>query len=171
MITKNDLFKIGKLQKTHGIKGELMLVFDEISYADIDVDFYFFEIESTFVPFFIEEITFSDDTRARVKFEDIENEPKAAQFSNTDIYIHKQNIPETADNLIGWNYFIGYKVVDQQKNELGIIDRVDTSTINNLFILNQENEEVLIPATENFIVDTDHKNKIIFMDLPEGLLD
>lgn len=171
MITKSDLFKIGKLQKTHGIKGELILVFDKASYADIDVDFYFFEIESTFVPFFIEEITFSDDTRARAKFEDIDDEPKAAQFSNTDIYVHKQTIPEATNELIGWDFFIGYRIVDQYKRELGIIERVDTSTINNLFILDQENEEMLIPATENFIIDTDHENKIIFMDLPEGLFD
>lgn len=172
MITKSDLFKIGKLQKTHGIHGEITLLYDDESYAAIETDFYFFEIESTFVPFFIEEITFADDTRARVKFEDIEDELEASKFSNTDIYVHRDEIDHpTQSERMGWNFYVGFTVMDQNKRNLGIIDQIDTSTINHLFILKTDDGELLIPATDDFVDRTDDVNKIIYLNLPEGLID
>lgn len=172
MITRGDLFKIGKLHKSHGIRGELILMFDEADFGEIETDFYFFEIESTFVPFFVEEIIFSDHTRARVKFEDIDDEIKASRFSNTEIYIHRKEISmPDPEEWAGWNYFIGYSIIDQNNKNLGVIKRIDTSTINNLFILQQENVTLLIPATEDFIVKTDDQHHLIYMNLPEGLTD
>jgi hypothetical protein len=65
MITKDEVLKIGKLQKPYGIKGEISLVFDKPVYAGIDTEFYFLDIDRIFVPFLIEEITFITDTGAR----------------------------------------------------------------------------------------------------------
>lgn len=172
MLTKKELFKIGRLQKSHGIRGEITLFFDESAYADIETDFYFLDIESIFVPFLIEEITITGDTAGRVKFEDIDNETKASRLSNIEIYIRREDLPQLANEApTGWNYFVGFSILDQNGVELGIIDHVDTSTINNLFILKNGEEELLIPATEDFIVRIDEEERRIFMRLPEGLID
>ena len=80
MITKESVFKIGRLQKSHGIKGEINILFDQPEYSDIDVEFYFFDLDSIYVPFCIEEINFVSDTRGRVKFEDIDDEVYASQY-------------------------------------------------------------------------------------------
>lgn len=172
MLVRKELFKIGRLQKSHGIKGEITLFFDESAYADIETEFYFLDIESIFVPFLIEEITITGETAGRVKFEDIDDETSASRFSNIEIYIRRDDLPELADSTAaGWNYLVGFSVFDQNNSELGTIDHVDTSTINNLFILKNGDDELLIPATEDFIIEVDEEEKKVFMRLPDGLID
>ena len=47
---------------------------------------------------------------------------------------------------------------------------VDTTTVNTLFVVEREEEELLVPAQEEFIVGIDQKQKLITVELPEGLL-
>lgn len=55
---------------------------------------------------------------------------------------------------------------------LGKIVDVDEATINVLFVIEQENgEELLLPAHEEFIMGLDKAKKEITVDIPEGLLD
>ena len=55
--------------------------------------------------------------------------------------------------------------------ELGEVVEVDTATVNTLFVVEQEDgEELLIPAQEEFIVEINQEKKLITVELPEGLL-
>ena len=55
--------------------------------------------------------------------------------------------------------------------ELGEGVEVDTATVNTLFVVEQEDgEELLIPAQEEFIVEINQEKKLITVELPEGLL-
>ena len=54
---------------------------------------------------------------------------------------------------------------------LGEVIDVDTTTVNTLFVVEgAEEEELLVPAQEEFIVGIDQKQKLITVELPEGLL-
>ena len=54
---------------------------------------------------------------------------------------------------------------------LGEVIDVDTTTVNTLFVIERaEEEELLVPAQEEFIVGIDQKQKLITVELPEGLL-
>ena len=172
MISKEDIVKIGRTQKPYGIKGEINILFQKAEYADLDTEFYFLEIDGIPVPFFIEEFTFATDVQARVKFEDISDEKRASLFANLDVFIPREaleDLPATEEK--DWDFFIGYSIVDQTGNNLGKIEDVDMQTINTLFIVNNGNDEYLIPATEDFITAIDEKNRIIEMNLPEGLIE
>lgn len=172
MIFKKDIFKVGRTQKPYGIKGEINILFNKAEYADLDTEFYFLEIDGIPVPFFIEEFTYATDVLARVKFEDIADEKQASQFANFDVYILREALNELSDKEDrGWDFFIGYSITDQYGNNLGEIEEVDTATINTLFIVKNNDDEILIPATEDFIVAVDEENNIISMNLPEGLVE
>ena len=62
-------------------------------------------------------------------------------------------------------------MVDAEKGLLGVISEVDQTTENVLFVIPTKNDELLIPAGEEYIEDIDHDKKIIYVRLPEGLLD
>ncbi len=172
MITRDELLKIGKLQKPYGIKGEISLVFDKPVYTGIDTEFYFLDIDRIFVPFLIEEITFIPDTGARVKFEDVNDETEAARFANLHVFLLHEQVPENPDEENPeWDFFIGYRVIDQHDRDLGTIEGVDAATLNVLFIVKKANEEYLIPATGDFITRVNNEQKMIRMNLPEGLID
>ena len=126
MITKDEIIKIGKLQKSYGIKGEISLVFDKPAYADIDTEFYFLDIDGIFVPFLIEEITFITDTGARVKFEDIDDETRAAQFANLHVFFKQIGNSTTK---IDWNFLsatLFYRVLAKFR----LIESADSATLN-----------------------------------------
>ena len=41
----------------------------------------------------------------------------------------------------------------------------------NLLIVKTKKKEIMIPLVNNFIINLDKKNKIITVDLPDGLID
>jgi 16S rRNA processing protein RimM len=172
MISREDILQVGHTQKPYGIRGEIMLLFHKAEYADIDTEYYFLEIDGIPVPFFVEEFTFVTDVSARVKFEDVDDEKTASRYVNLDVFLPREAVnegymPDSKD----WESFVGYTIVDQHGEALGIIREVDSTTLNVLFIVQHEEIELLIPATEDFIVATDAEKKIVEMFLPEGLTD
>ena len=62
-------------------------------------------------------------------------------------------------------------MTDAQKGLIGVIAEVDQSTENVLFVIPTENDELLIPFFEDLIEKIDHKKKMLFVNLPAGLLD
>ncbi len=172
MIQEKDMLPIGRIQKLHGISGEMVILFHKATFFDLEVDFYFLDMDGIPVPFFVEEITSTSDTTARIKFMDVDNERSALRLVNKTVLLHRDKVkPFLGDDKSGWGYFIGFNVIDQHGVRLGVIREVDDSTINVLFTVVQEGKEILIPATEDFIISIDEKRKLINMDLPGGLLE
>ena len=69
-----------------------------------------------------------------------------------------------------WDFFVGFRMEEVHHGTLGEVTDVDTSTINTLFVVDYQGEELLVPAQEEFIIDIDQKHKVITVDLPEGLI-
>ena len=112
------------------------------------------------------------DVTARVKFEDTEDEKSASRLVNKKVFLPRETVKALGDQSANdWNYFIGFDVIHQHEQHLGAIQEVDDSTLNVLFMVVKEEEEHLIPATEDFIITIDEESKIIRMHLPEGLLE
>lgn len=172
MISRNDILQVGHLQKPHGIKGEITLFFHKAGYADIDTEYYFLEIDGIPVPFFIEEFTFHTDVTARVKFEGVDDEKQASRYTGLKVFLLCKMVREADYNEDeGWDFFIGYSVVDRHVGQLGVIEHVDDSTMNILLVIRDGQQEYLVPATEDFITSVDNGEKTILMNLPEGLIE
>ena len=71
MIKQEEVYRIGRLGKAHGVKGEVSFMFDDDIFDRVDADYLVLDIDGILVPFFIEEYRFRSDTVALMKFEDI----------------------------------------------------------------------------------------------------
>ncbi|HOV70833.1 MAG TPA: ribosome maturation factor RimM [Dysgonamonadaceae bacterium] len=172
MILAENVVQIGQLLKPHGVKGEMTLLFNRLSHSDIDTPYYFLEIDGIFVPFFVEEIRFTNDTTARVKFEGVDDVATASRYADLRVYLPKESLTITEEETkTEWDFFVGYTVIDQTLGNLGVIDAVDDSTMNVLFVVKKNNAEYLIPAAEDFILEMDEQEKILHVDLPQGLIE
>ena len=174
MIQEKNLFEIGKILKPHGVKGEVTVLFNRPEFADNESNYYFLFLDGMYVPFFVEEFLFNSDVTARIKLQGIDSIEKASTYGNTIVFLPKELVKEPAIEESydsEWDQFIGYTVFDQNSSSIGTILEVDSSTINVLFIVVKDDEEMLIPATADFIVEIDNKNKQLHLKLPEGLLD
>ena len=77
---------------------------------------------------------------------------------------------EAGPGELSWDFFVGFRVENVRHGALGKVTDVDTSTVNTLFVVDRDGDELLIPAQEELIAGIDQKHKIITVDLPEGLL-
>lgn len=172
MIKENGVFKIGKLTKPHGIKGEISFAFENYVFDRVDCPYLICNMDGILVPFFIEEYRFKGKETALILFEDIDNEDKAQRLAGLDVYFPRKYYEEEEGNDIeySWNFFIGFSVIDKTHGTLGKIEEVDEKTINTLFLIKNGTEELIIPATEVFIEKIDAKKKILHLNLPEGLI-
>lgn len=172
MIKENEVFKIGKFIKPHGIKGEMNFSFENDVFDRVDCPYLICRIDNILVPFFIEEYRFKGKETALIKFEDIDNEEKARRMSGLEVYFPRKYYEEESNDDIeySWNFFIGFSVIDKIAGKLGIIEDIDDKTINTLFLVKDGENELIIPATEDFIEKVDAKKKVLYLDLPKGLI-
>lgn len=172
MIRKEEVFKIGVINKPHGVKGEVSFTFADDIFDRTDCDYLVLMLDGILVPFFIDEYRFKSDNVALVKFEDIDSAEKARKLTNVEVYFPVKYLDEeNNEEISSWNIFEGFKVIDKRHGDLGEIVGVNDSTINVLFIIEKEGKEILLPAHEEFILDMDRKQKILHVDIPDGLLD
>ncbi len=166
MIKEQDVYKIGVITRTHGVKGEVALSFTDDVWDRADADYLVLLVDGILVPFFMEEYRFRSDSSALVKFIDYETSEQARELCGCEVFFPHALTPDDAPEDYTWSYFTGFVVEDVHAGRLGTIEAVDDSTANVLFQINGR----LVPAAEPFIRDIDHAGRIITMELPEGLL-
>lgn len=168
MIRQEEVYKIGKLGKTHGVKGEISFLFDDDVFDRTDADYLILEIDGILVPFFIEEYRFKTDSNALMKFDGIDTQERARELTGCDVYFRRDMADEDSEHL-SWAELIGYTLIDAASGaEVGTIASVDDSTINILFELE---DGKLIPASEELITNVDTSKHQIAINLPEGILE
>ena len=171
MIKKEEVYKIGIFNKPHGIHGELQFTFTDDIFDRAGCDYLVCQLDGIFVPFFIEEYRFRSDSTALVKLEGVDTAERARMFTNVDVYFPVEHVDEAEAGELSWNFFIGFRMEDVHHGLLGEVVDVDTTTVNTLFVVEQEGEELVVPAQEEFILGIDQEKKLITVELPEGLLD
>ncbi len=170
MIREEDVYRIGIINKPHGVHGELSFTFDDDIFDRVDADYIICMMDGILVPFFLESYRFRSDSTALIKLEGIDTEQQARRMTNVDVYFLKEHADSLGDDELTWNYFVGFQINDINKGEIGKVLYVDDSTINTLFVVDYKGSEMLIPAQEDLIVDLNRETKTITMDLPNGLL-
>ena len=168
MIRQEDVYKIGKLGKVHGVKGEISFLFDDDVFDRTDADYLVLDMDGILVPFFIEEYRFKTDDNALMKFEGIDTQERARELTGCEVYFPRK-MADNDEEQLSWAAIVGYELIDANTNKsAGRIASVDDATINILFELE---DGKLIPASEELITHVDTKKQQIFIQLPEGILE
>ncbi len=172
MVTHDDVFKIGRIGKVHGVKGEVTFHFTDDVFDRTDADYLFLEIDGILVPFFFEEYRFRNDDTVLVKFDGVDTADRASELTGCDVFFARE-LSDDNDGELTWTEIVGFHIIDAASHAtVGEITAVDLSTINTLFeVRTPEGTSLLIPANDDFIDDIDRERRHITMRLPEGLLE
>jgi 16S rRNA processing protein RimM len=167
MIKKEEVYRIGRLGKAHGVKGEVSLQFDDDIFDRVDCDYLVLEVDGILVPFFIEEYRFRSDTVALVKFEDVDTQQRASELTGCDVYFPRTLADEEESPSL--TFLVGFDLIEANTGrKVGTVAAIDDTTANLLFELE---DGTLIPANDDLITDIDTENRIITMNIPQGLLE
>ncbi|ALO16115.1 ribosome maturation factor RimM [Salinivirga cyanobacteriivorans] len=164
-----DCVLAGTITKTHGVDGKVVISTDN----DLETkDFrepIFINIDGLLVPFFVVTI----DTKGRNQYiltlELVEDVDEASTLIGLDVYLSATD--DVFSESIEMSQLEGLNVIDQEKGEIGRIKRIDEVAGNYLLVIDNGNDEVLIPFNEDFIVEILPEEHYILLQLPDGLLE
>lgn len=164
MISDN-IIKVGRILKNHGVKGEVTLSVDND--ALFEAECIIVELDGLYVPFYIESRRRKSDTVDLIKIDGVDSEADAAPLLGAPVFLKKDEISDAGDE---WGSLNGYKFYDGD-TLVGEITAIDDQTENQLFIVEATSGEVLVPIVDEWVETVDDAAKVIKMRLPDGLVD
>lgn len=171
----DDCFYLGYISKTIGTKGELAFKLDvdsPSSYHGLDAVFVQISPKDTqLVPYFLDKAEIQNNDLLRCKFEGVNDQSTAKSLVGKSLYLLEENLPPLKENQFYFHEIIGYKIIDQEKGELGKIEKVLEYSTSNLFSIPVGDKEILMPISDETIIKVDKKAEEIHVVCPEGLID
>ncbi|MBS1682991.1 MAG: 16S rRNA processing protein RimM [Bacteroidetes bacterium] len=165
----DDCFKIGYVSKTHGLKGEVTVVFENTIETQ-GLNSLFVDFNGSLVPYFIETLSDRGD-KSFVKFESVNSINDAALFKGKILYLPKASRSKLKRGQFYDDEVIGFSVVDVTLGDIGIVTAVENPGVNPLLVISHSQKEILVPIDSPFIKSVNRSQKTIKLNLPEGYLE
>jgi len=172
ILNKDDFIKIGSLKKKHKTSGELVIHLLPNFYDIImKPTWLFIDIENGLVPFEVLDHKMIKHDSLVVRL-DISNEIEQT-FKNVLVYINSDEIIKSEKNKNQWKNddLIGFSVTDKNHGYIGIIRDIIEIQQNPLIEIIYNEQEILVPYQEDFIVSIDKTKRELNIAAPEGLIE
>lgn len=167
------LVELGRVQKPHGLKGELCIEL----YADSpslfeDLSRVYLQLPGKKPKPCVLESWRAHQGRVLVQVDRSQGRDQAEQWRGAELLARERDLPFEDHDGIGPEDLIGLAVVGKDGKPVGILDDVrDVAGQELWFIRDEADNEILLPAVEEFVLDIDLESEVITIDPPDGLLD
>lgn len=170
-MTKDTCFYVGKIVKTHGLKGEVTLRIDNEQFDEIEeLNYFLLDINDKLIPYFVENITFHSN-KSFVLFQDLKTLEAANQLVGISAYLPLDLLPEKDGNDFYSHEVVDFLVIDEEKGELGKVQEIIEYPTQSLIQILINGKEVLVPIHDDIIQDVNREEKKIYIKAPNGLID
>lgn len=167
---QNELIRIGKLSRAHGIKGEIRgLIEPELLQRIKKLNTLFMLVKGNPLPYFIEYFDLADSGVCLFKFEEVNDRSEAEKLSGKEIFTEEKNLKKKIKET-GYSFLSGYKLVDEKEEEVGVIENIFELPAHALAQVFINQKEILIPITEDSVIKIDKRKKEVTLHIPDGLL-
>lgn len=167
----SQYFRIGKFVTAFGVAGELVLVHSLGKRSALkDVRAIFIEErKEAFLPYFIEMARVRSAEETLVKLEGVISREAAAKLVQREVWLPEADFHRIAGKSAPIS-MLGFTIIEGE-HKLGEVLEVIEQPHQVLCRIQINEKEVYVPLHEATIVRIDKKKKIIYVQLPEGLLD
>ena len=169
----DDCYQLGFVTKTHGLQGEVNVFLDvdfPEAYEEMESVFLQLHGSGTLIPFFIEDLRWQKDN-AIVKFEDVDSVEQAGELIKALLYLPLNQLPPLEEDQYYFHEIIGFQVVDENEGKLGTVKDVYEAGAQVLIAMDYQEQEILIPLTDEVVLKVNKEEQVVNTHLPEGLLD
>jgi 16S rRNA processing protein RimM len=168
---KEDCFYLGRVAKTHGIKGEVSIKIEaDDPSAYQNMKYFFLEINKVLTPFFVESLSMNGD-KFFVAVQDVKTVEKASELVGKVVYLPLEMLPKLKGNQFYFHEVVGFIVIDEVKGELGPINEILQYPTQAIIQIHKGEKEILLPVLNEIILKVDRKAKRLYVKAPEGLID
>jgi 16S rRNA processing protein RimM len=166
-----DLFQIGYVTKTKGLKGEVQVYFDVDDPENyLIADSVFLEISGKYIPYFIEELRFQKSV-AYIIFDELTSIEEAQKVVGKKVFILNKHVPKRSEKDFTLKDLKGFMAIDEEIGELGEVTEVLELPQQFIATVNFKGKEILFPMNDQTLKGIDLKKKSFMVLLPDGLLD
>src|SRR6185437_1841958 len=127
------------------------------------------DMKYSFLPYFIVTSKIKSDKEIIISLEGIDSKESAHFLLKKEVWLSENDFKKFAAAAAPIS-FLGFMVIDQNK-ELGEVVEVIEQPHQVLCRIMMEGKEALIPIHENSLEKIDKKNRKLYVNLPEGLLE
>lgn len=167
-----DFFLVGKTLKSHGTAGQLRLMIEErlMSYIKPG-SFIFFDIDGSRVPFKVKDV--EEGQHFVISLEDVDGRQESDKLTGKEIWVPLEQIKprhqKSPRNIKAkWE---DYTIHDEKTGVSFPIIRTEEFPQQLMAIVEANGKEMMIPLHDQLIVDIDKDQKVIRMEIPEGLME
>ncbi len=105
-----------------------------------------------------------------LRFAGFESLTAVEGFKGCRILIDRNLLPELDEGEFYWHQIEGARVVDRRYGEIGHIKSMFTTAAHDTWVVEGADAEVMVPVVARFVIDIDVEQKLIQVDLPDGLI-
>ena len=170
--SKMETTRIGKIQNTHGVRGEMKvepLTDDPARYTLLD-EVYVEDRRKNLVSYKVEGVRFHKE-QVLIKLEGIDDMDAAKLLKNCYLTINKSDrmpLEEDAyyiDDLVGLDVYEG-------EQKLGVLKEVLQPGANDVYVVDSPlYPDLCIPALKTVVLSVDLEKNVMMVKLPKGLVD
>ena len=167
----DDYFEIGYILKPHGLKGAVNIqldVDDPEKYKKMES--VILKIGDDLVPFLITSLKLNGN-KGILQLQDINTKEQAESIKSSTLFLPLDLLPKLQKGQFYYHEVIGYEIVDENSGKLGIIEDVITGGLQDLISMKYKGKEVLIPVNDEIVGHADFNKRLVFVRLPDGLLE
>ena len=172
MSTKPELYAVGRIVKAHGIKGDVVVTPMTNSLKR------FAKLKRAFIgraskdarPVRIESASIGG-RGVRLKFAEIDDRTAAEELRGEIIFVDKEERVSVPKGTFFIHDVIGLRVVDEQENFIGIVKDVLQLPAHDVYVIDSQGREVMVPAVKEFIKQIDINAGTMKVKLIDGLVD
>ena len=171
-MNKDDFYYLGKIIKTYGNKGHVMVTLDvDDPSAYLNIESVFLDLQGERIPFFIEELELKHNKKAIIRFQDVNSIEDAEIYSGLEMYLPVSQLPPLSDDQFYFHEVKGFTVIDANHGKIGTIEDIIELPHQSLFQIRFGEKEILIPVVDQVILKVDRENHVLEIDAPEGLIE
>ncbi len=161
----SSLHPLGKISKTHGYNGTLVLVSEQMFDDELEnLAELFVVIDGLPVPFPIVALILQTDTSAHLQLEFVENQHDALELVGCEVYAAVTYKTVEA----GLEQWIGFSVHDVSHGHIGVIRQIEDYHGNIVLQVMDKDKEILISLFPELVTHMDNHSKILYIAAPDG---
>jgi len=167
----SECFQLGIIVKPHGLDGtvSVKLDSDQPEYYQ-DIRSILLQIGNQLVPYQISRLEIQGD-RARMKFESVVTIEGAEELRQIPLFLPLTALPQLADDQFYFHEVIGYELVDESLGPIGVVTAINDQSAQTLILADHNGKEIMIPLTDELVPGIDKAKKVLYTNLPQGLLE
>ena len=167
---RNDFLLIGKIVGVHGLKGTVKVYsyVESLSIFKLGGLIFVRDSESRDKTYVIQWVKPHTKT-ILLSLKGVDDWDMAKTLVGSGLFIEKTKLPEPENGSYYWSDIIGLSVYSIDGKHMGRVESIIRTGSNDVYVVKNGDKETLVPGIKSVVLEINLKQKIMRVDLPEGL--